>query len=55
MQKLLKVLLIAIGAGAGYIANMLLISSSPIMSGLNREERGNLMLLMVLCGRDAED
>lgn len=50
MQKLIKTLLIAIGALAGYTANMLLTSGRSVLSGLDSSDRSKLMLMLVFCG-----
>lgn len=50
MQKLLKTLLIIIGAAIGYLVYMLLISGNTLMAGLDAQDRNRLMLMTVLCG-----
>lgn len=50
MQKLIKLVLVLIGALSGYVAHLLLTSGQTVLSELESAERNKLMLMLMLCG-----
>lgn len=50
MQRLLKVLLILLSSVAGYLGYLLIVSGNSILANLDSNDRGSLLMIMVLCG-----